>query len=132
MKDVIYITLDEVYTIHERMIKIGGGRAMVRDFTLLHSAVERPKVMFGGNDLYPTLWLKAAALLQSLVMNHPFTDGNKRTGFFSTMFFIRRNGYGMEVTRKDIVGFSLHIDNGNPSLEDIAQWLEKHARKMEE
>lgn len=124
-----YVNIDEVYAIHARMIRIGGGRAGVRDFLLLHSATERPKASFGGEMLYPTLWLQAAAMLHSLIKNHPFTDGNKRTGFFSTVRFLRLNGYKLKAVKKEVVEFSVAVDNENPSLEEIAAWLKRHSKK---
>lgn len=129
-RDFKYIDIGEVYTIHARMIKIGGGRAGVRDFLLLHSAVERPKASFGGKMLYPTLWLQAAAMLHSLIKSHPFTDGNKRTGFFSTLRFLGLNGYKLKARQEEVVEFSVAVDNENPSLEEIAAWLKKHSKKM--
>ena len=75
-----WLSIDDVYVIHEEIIRQAGSIASVRDFSLLHSAVERPKATYGGKDLYPTIFIKAAALLHSLCMNHPFTDGNGRVG----------------------------------------------------
>lgn len=124
-----YLEIDEVYEIHEEMINIGGGRKGMRDFILLHSSLERPKVTFGGEELYPTIWDKAAALIYSLIKNHAFNDGNKRTGFFSTMRFLKINEYYLTVTTEEVVEFSLEIDIKNPSLNQIATWLKKHSRK---
>jgi len=73
-----YVEIQEVYLIHTLIIKRAETKAGIRDFTLLHSAVERPKATFDGEDMYPSIFDKAAALLQSLTLNHPFTDGNGR------------------------------------------------------
>ncbi len=127
---IIYITIEECYLIHEKMIEIGGGRGGVRDFTLLHSAIERSKASFGGKDLYPDIWTKGAALIHSLIKNHPFNDGNKRTGFFTTLRFLNINGYDITASRKEIVEFALSIDVRNLNLEEIASWLKKHAKKI--
>lgn len=126
----VFIEIDEVYQIHERMIKIGGGKYGTRDFTLLHSAIERPKVTFGGKSLYPTIWLKAASLMHSLIKNHAFNDGNKRTGFFSTLRFLELNGYTFDCPNKDIVDFSLFVDTKNFSLKYIASWLKQYSIKL--
>jgi len=125
-----YIDIEEVYIIHERMLQIGGGREGMRDFTLLHSAVERPKATFGGNYLYGSIWTKAAALLHSLVNNHAFNDTNKRTGFFSTIRFLDLNGYQCIATNREVVVFTLTIDNEHESLEEIASWLKRHSEKI--
>lgn len=124
-----FLEIDEVLAIHDAMLRVGGGRAGIHDFTLLHSAVERPKAHFGGNYLYGSLWLMAAALMHSLVKNHPFEDGNKRTAFFSTLRFLRKNGYDFTARRVEIVGFMVGVDVQNTSLEEIGLWLKKHAKK---
>lgn len=77
-----YISIEEVLVIHDMMLEVAGGREGVRDFALLHSALERPRAGFGGEEMYETVWLKVGALIQSLVKNHPFSDGNKRTPLF--------------------------------------------------
>lgn len=125
-----YLTLEDVYAIHQRMIIVGGGRGDIHDFTLLHSAVERPKATFGGQELYPTIWSKAAALLHSLVKNHPFDDGNKRTAYYSTKRFLYLNGYFLQGSKKEVVPFMVSVDIKNFSLETIAAWLKSHSRKM--
>lgn len=124
-----YLSIDEVITIHDRMLKIAGGREGIRDFTLIHSAIERPKATFAQKDLYPTIFTKAAAIIQSLIRSHPFNDGNKRTGYFSTLRFLNQNGYDLVTTKKEIIDFTVKIDVKRPEIEDIAFWLKKHARK---
>ncbi len=125
-----YVEIDEVIAIHERMLEIGGGREGIRDFTLIHSAIERPKATFAGKNLYPTIWLQVAAVIQSLIRNHPFNDGNKRTGYFSTLRFLNLNGYDLKVSDKDIIDFTLSIDVERPPIEEIAEWFQKYAKKM--
>lgn len=125
--EIKYIDIFEAYQIHERMLNVGGGRKGIRDFTLLHSAVERPKASFGGELLYKNIWFQAAALLQSLIKNHPFEDGNKRTGFFSTMRFLRINGYKIIAAHKQIVKFTFNVDVKRLSLNQIARWLQKNS-----
>lgn len=125
--NVVYISIEDVYIIHKRMVTIGGGSEGLRDMGLLHSAVERPKATFGGNDLYPTLFSKAAALLQSLMGNHPFEDGNKRTGFFSTLFFLEQNNVSIHPSEKDIIQFCSDAVTKKYSIEQIAIWLEDHS-----
>ncbi|MBI4999190.1 type II toxin-antitoxin system death-on-curing family toxin [Candidatus Gottesmanbacteria bacterium] len=125
-----YLTLDEVLAVHEKMLLIGGGREGVHDFTLLHSAIERPKASFAGKSLYPTIWLKAAALIHSLIKNHPFEDGNKRTAYFSTMRFLRNNGYEVVASSKEVVNFAVRIDIKNLKLTEIARWFKSHSKNL--
>lgn len=124
-----YLTLEDVYAIHRTMIAVGGGRGDIHDFTLLHSAVERPKATFGGQDLYPSVWTKAAALLHSLVKNHPFDDGNKRTAYYSTMRFLYLNGFVLKGKKVDVVTFMVSVDVKNRTQHSIASWLRSHCMK---
>ena len=123
------LSIEEVYAIHQRMILVGSGRGDIHDFTLLHSAVERPKATFGGKELYPTIWLKSAALLHSLVKNYPFDDGNKRTSYYSLMRFLYENGYLLKAVKLSVVRFMVLVDARNLSLNEISQWLKTHSRK---
>ncbi len=122
-----WLNIDEVYTIHEEIINKAGSIASVRDFSLLHSAIERPKATFGGQDLYPTIFAKAAALLHSLCLNHPFTNGNKRTSWVSTKRFLKINGYHLKATKSEAVSFMLGVDNDKLPLKDISLWLKRHS-----
>lgn len=125
-----FINLDEVLIIHDRMLEIGGGRAGVHNFALLHSAIEWPKVQFNGIYLYSSIWQMAAVLLQSMVKNHPFDDGNKRTAYFTTMRFLRINGYFLEARQEETIEFMVKVDVKNLTLNQIATWLKKNSRKM--
>lgn len=127
---IVYLEIDEVIVIHERMLEIAGGREGIRDFTLIHSAIERPKATFAGKDLYPGLWLKAAAIIQSLIRSHPFNDGNKRTGYFTTLRFLDLNGYDLVARKKQITDFTVKIDVDRPNIEDISFWLKRHCWKV--
>lgn len=125
-----YVEIDEAYLIHKAIIERAGSKASVRDFALLHSAIERPKATYVGQDLYPTAFLKAAALLQSLCRNHPFTDGNKRTAWISTKRFLAINDYHLRAKRKEAVEFMVYVDNSKPPVHEISLWLKNHSRKI--
>lgn len=125
-----YVDIDEVYLIHQSIIKRVGTKASVRDFALLHSAVERPKATYSGQELYPTGFLKAAAILQSLCRNHPFTDGNKRTSWLSTKRFLKINGYYLKARTNEAVTFMIRVDNEKPSIAEIASWLKGHSKRI--
>ncbi len=89
---ITYITVDEALKVHERLIEQHGGMQGIRDLGLLTSAIEMPKSAFGGEDLYLTVFDKAAAYLFHIAKNHPFIDGNKRTAAFVSLLFLRING----------------------------------------
>jgi len=127
---IYYLTIDEVLFIHEIMISLYGGRGDIHDFTMLHSAIERPKATFGGKDLYPTIFEKGAALIQSLILNHPFDDGNKRTAITAAARFFYINGYQLELSLKKSIQFALDIDSQKLSFEEIVSWFKKHAKRL--
>jgi death-on-curing protein len=83
-----FLTLIEVLELHRRVIEQSGGAFGIRDIGLLESAIAQPRMTFGGEDLYPSLLEKAAALGFSIIMNHPFVDGNKRTGHAAIETFL--------------------------------------------
>lgn len=124
-----FVDIIEVYTLHEAILRASRGKGGVRDFSLLHSAVERPKATFGGKSLYPTLFAKAAALLQSLCLNHAFTDGNKRSAWGATKRFLWLNGFHLKATPKEGADFMVYVDNNKPDLAQISSWLKAHCTK---
>jgi len=93
-----YLTTGDVLAIAE---EIGAGGAL-RDFGLLSSAVVRPQSAMFGVEAYTDIWEKAAALMHSLIANHPFVDGNKRTGLVATLAFLDRNGIHTELLDEDL------------------------------
>ncbi len=106
-----------------------GGSHGLRDLGLLESAVARPQSSFAGQDLYPDIFLKTGALIHSLLKNHAFVDGNKRTSMFSAMTFLELNGYLFNARQKEVVNFALKVENEKLSVEEIAKWLKEHTKK---
>lgn len=130
MTNYLVLDLEQVIYIHEQIVILAGGTQGVRDYALLHSALERCKATFGGNDLYLDVYLKAAALLHSLVMNQAFLDGNKRTAYAITSRFLNSNGYEMISKQTDIVKLCVAVDNDGLKLKDIVKWLKGNTRKL--
>lgn len=127
---IIFLTASRVLFIHDRAVKRYGGAHGVRDLGLVESAVARPQATFGGEYLYVSIFDKAAALLQSLLKNHPFVDGNKRTALTSAGLFLKKNGYELINSHKQEVEFAVRVDNGNLIIEQISQWLKMHSVKI--
>lgn len=125
-----YVTFEEVLAIHLYLLQETGGQSGIRDLNLLQSALARPKASFGGKDLYPSIWLKVAALVQSLILNHPFVDGNKRTAFASGVRFLKINGMKLQAEQQAVVYFTLAIERKKYNLEEIAVWLKKQSKKI--
>lgn len=124
-----FITITRVLFIHNYAVKRYGGSQGIRDLGLIESAVARPQSGFGGEYLYKNIFDMAAALLQSLLKNHPFVDGNKRTALFSTGVFLKLNGYKLSNTHKEEVAFAVRVDNSNLTLEQISAWLKENSVK---
>lgn len=122
----LYLTLEQVLIIHTDQIERYGGSHGLRDLGLLESAVFRPQSSFGGEELYPTILDKAAALTHSLLLNHSFVDGNKRTAVASLLVFLKLNKVKLVCSGEELIAFAMWVENKKPSLEEIAGWIEKH------
>jgi len=102
----------------------------VRDSGLLLSSLARPATSLFGEDAYATLALKTAALMDSIVNNHPMMDGNKRSSWFVANFFVELNGYEIVATEDEAFAFILSIATGHQPLEDVALWLDNHLNEL--
>lgn len=131
MTNFSVLDIEQVIFIHEAIITQVGGVHGVRDFELLHSGLERCKATFAGEDLYPTLFTKAGALLHSLVMNHAFLDGNKRTAYAIMVRFLNANFVQITATQKQIVKMCLAVDNEGWQVLDVVKWLTKHTQLID-
>lgn len=125
-----YLTPEQVLFIHYCLIKETGGCQGIRDLALLQSALARPMATFDNNDLYPDLFSKAAALMHSIVKNHPFVDGNKRTAITAASIFLLRNGYSLKTSNKAFERFTLKVANEGVELQEIARWFRKYSVKL--
>jgi death-on-curing protein len=123
-----YLSSEQVLFIHARLIAETGGEHGIRDLGLLSSAVSRPQAMFNGNELYPDIHTKAAALLESLINNHPFVDGNKRTGITAAAMFLQFNDYSLRASNQEVELFVLSVASGEQTFESIAEWLKSYSR----
>lgn len=125
-----YLTAEQVLFIHSRLIDETGGAHGIRDLGLLQSAVSRPKATFGSEDLYPDIFHKAAALMESLIKNHPFIDGNKRTAVTSAGIFLQSNDYYLKTTQKELELFTIKSATSKISFEDAVEWFEKYSLRQ--
>jgi len=121
-----YLSIAEVLDLHERLLATSGGGAGVRDLGALESAVSQPHAAFGGQDLYPDLITKAAALCYSLVMNHPFVDGNKRVGHAAMETFLLLNSHEIESDADEQEQVILQLAAGDLSRNAFIEWVRLH------
>lgn len=98
----------------------------IKDVGLLDSALARPKTTVFGEDAYPTLELKAAAMVHSIIKNHPMVDGNKRSSWFALQAFLAINGFRCLATTDESFDFVLGVATDQLDLEQIASWIAKH------
>lgn len=119
-----YLTLEEVLEMHDAFIDKFGGLKGIRDVNLLLSAIETPKAAMFGEDLYPTVYDKAAAYLFHIVQNHPFNDANKRTGFGAAYLFLKANGVPILLGDEAFENLVIEVAKGKVSKEEIARFLQ--------
>jgi death-on-curing protein len=125
-----YLTLKEVLELHGLVLKQSGGMEGVRDLGGLESALAQPRMTFGGEELYPGVADKAAALGFSLVCNHPFVDGNKRIGHAALETFLVLNGWELVagVDEQEVV--ILRLAAGTLKRDEFTAWVRSHLHRQ--
>jgi death-on-curing protein len=123
-----YLTLNDILELYRQIMEQSGGSAGIRDVGALESAVAQPRITFGG-ELYPTLVEKAAALGFSLIMNHPFVDGNKRIGHAAMETFLVLNGYEIKAPVDEQERIILRVASGKLERGEFTEWLRGHIVK---
>jgi death-on-curing protein len=125
-----YLTAGEVLHLYQNVMQQSGGGPGIRDLGALESAIAQPRMTFGGEELYPTIVEKAAALAYSLIQNHPFIDGNKRTGHAAAETFVALNGWEIAAPIDEQVEVVLGVAAGSVSREELTKWLREHLREL--
>jgi len=125
-----YLNVVELMIINEQLV--GSSRSRLRDVDLLEAAVLRPSTSAFGEDAYPTVIEKAAALFHSLARNHAFVDGNKRTATIALIMFLRKNSVRVNWSPIEALDFILDVSQGKHEVEDITRWLEKRTSPVEQ
>jgi death-on-curing protein len=122
------IEFQSAVRIHNRLIDEFGGSKGVRDDSLLKSALNRPFATFDGIDLYPTAIEKATAIFESLIINHPFMDGNKRIAYSLMEVVLRHGGLGLTVTEDEKYALVIKASTGEFRFDEIKEWIEANAK----
>ena len=125
--DPEFVTVDDVVELHAGQLTRYGGAVGLRDRALLESAVAQPMASFGGEWLHPDLWMMAAAYLFHLVQNHPFVDGNKRTGLLTALVFLALNGIVIDQATPALYDLTVAVAEGRLDKPAIAAALQQAA-----
>lgn len=123
---MILLTVDEVIGLHEKMIAATGGSSGIRDKGLLESAIYSAISSYGDTEVYQTIQEKSARLAFSIIKNHSFIDGNKRTGIFVMLLTLQLNSVSIEYSQQELVELGLGIADGNINFESILAWIKMH------
>ena len=123
-----FLSLAEVLEIHQDQLKRYGGAAGIRDIELLKSALGMPPATYAGQLLHPNIHEMAAAYLFHIVRNHPFNDGNKRTGAVAALVFLLLNGFDFDAPEDDLAELVLGVARGELDKADVAVFLKRYIR----
>ena len=123
MNEPVWVTEEDCLSFHDKLLARFGGAAGVRDKGLLLSALARPQHLFAYEK--PSLFDLAAAYAHGIIKNHPFIDGNKRSGFLAAALFLEANGIRFNGDEHDSVIQTLALAAGQSTLQDFSAWLER-------
>lgn len=123
---MIDIILSTTIAFHNKLIEDYGGSKGIRDLGSLKAAVNRPYATFDGTDLYPTSIEKSAAIFESLLINHPFIDGNKRIGYFMMEFLLDIDFKLIDASQPEKYDFTIKVAEGKMNIDLIVEWLDNH------
>lgn len=123
---MIFLTLEEIISLHSRLIHKTGGLDGVRDFGLLESALASCQSSFAEVEQYPTLEEKAARLAFSLTNNHAFLDGNKRIAVLVMLTTLQLNGISLKFTQHELITLGLSLADGSYCYKDVLKWVREH------
>jgi death-on-curing protein len=126
-----YLTLAQVLHLHDRILASSGGGAGVRDLGAIESAVAQPKASFDGQDLYPTLSAKAAALCLGLIRGHGFLDGNKRVAHAALEVFLVLNGHEITADVDEQEAVFLGLATGSIARSELLAWIERRMTPLQ-
>src|SRR3989338_2737587 len=127
---VRYLTLSEVLEIHTHQIDTYGGSHGIREQGFLEFACAQPMMSFSGHERYAPLFEKASAYAFFITKNHPFIDGNKRTGLHCALVFLYLNGIEIEIDQKELYKETITLTTGKKDLRDFAATLALYARRF--
>ena len=126
---MLRLSVEQVKAMHKRLIIRTGGSDGIRDTGLLESAVNAPFQSFGGQDVYPTIYEKAARLGFGLAQNHAFIDGNKRIAALAVLAFLSLNSIELDCTEFELFSLFMRLADGTLSFEELTKWIITHEHR---
>ena len=122
------LSKEQIIKQHKALIKQYGGIDGIRDIGLLESALATPFQTFDGVQIYPSIQAKASQLAYGIIKNHPFVDGNKRTGIHTMLLYLGINGVILDVTQQDLIDITILVADGSASRDDLLHWIISHEK----
>ena len=126
MQKTRYLSLEEVLVLHSYQIEKFGGKQNILDAKLLESAIARPKTSLAGKDMFGTIFDKASILAHGIIQNHPFADGNKRTGMHAMLVFLKLNGITIDITNETLIKLAFDIANNEINPVETAKLIKSY------
>jgi death-on-curing protein len=120
------VEVNQIITFHQKIVQATGGSDGVRDRTLIESAINKAFATFDGIDLYESIFKKISVITYSLIKNHGFVDGNKRTGVSTMLLLLQINNITIRYSQSELVELGLKIAEGKINEEHIEQWIIRH------
>jgi death-on-curing protein len=127
---VRYLSLEEILRLHFQIIEDFGGSHGVRDESRIKSVVEAPRLVVFDKEQYSTVFDKAATYMRNIIGDHPFVDGNKRTGITVAGIFLIRNGHTINASQNELEDFAVRVAVDKLDVPEIAEWLQDHTLKI--
>lgn len=128
MKKPKWLTLHEISIFHSKQIQEHGGLQGIRDNNLLESALARPQQLFSYSEA--NIWELAASYAYGIIKNHPFLDGNKRTGIIAAAVFLMINGYNLTAPEEALYSITIGLAEGKQTENQFAKWLQENSSKQ--
>ncbi len=123
-----WLTLEELLYIHEAQLTAFGGAGGILDRGLLEAALARPSAVLEGHEPHRTAFARAAALMEAVIQNHGFVDGNKRTGATATIIWLEREGYVLESSDDELIRVAVRVADHSCPLAELSTWIERRSR----
>lgn len=123
-----YLSIDDILEIHRQVVSEFGGTQGIRDLGRIEPAVATQSQEVFGNQIYPTIYEKAGAIMRGIIQDHPFVDGNKRTATVASVSLLLWNGCTFHADKGELEDFAVVVATDKLEVKDIAKWLQGHCR----